>query len=151
MKSARVRQRIGRGAILCALLITFMLFQSGGVDGAAGKRIVEGLPPSRPAARPCCLLTNKRVFPWTLFPWVDPLFDPLERLDHQYGAGTWSYVRGAEVNGLTYTCSVGFIDLGHVRHVAALTYFYYGRLKEATKPGDQFKTVDHDGLSFSNV
>lgn len=136
---------------MCALLITFMLFQSGGVDGAAGKRIVEGLPPSRPAARPCCLLTNKRVFPWTLFPWVDPLFDPLERLDHQYGAGTWSYVRGAEVNGLTYTCSVGFIDLGHVRHVAALTYFYYGRLKEATKPGDQFKTVDHDGLSFSNV
>lgn len=51
----------------------------------------------------------------------------------------------AEVNGLAYTCSVGFIDLGHIRHVADLTYFYYGWLKEVAEPGDWLKTVNHGG------
>lgn len=140
-----MRRSAKKGAILCALLLALVLLQSGGVERATGKRVVENSSPSRPAARPCCLLARKQVFPWALFPWVDPLFDPSDKLTHRYGAGTWFYVRRAEVNGLAYTCSVGFIDLGHVRHVADLTH-YYGRLREVAGPGDGLRTVGHDGL-----
>lgn len=144
MRSSKIRQHAKKGVILCTL-IAIMLFQSG-TNITTGKRAVEGGTPSKPASRPCCLLSSKRVLPWAMFPWVDYIFDPSERLDHQYGAGTWSYVKRAEVNGLGYTCSVGFIDLGHVRHVADLTYYYYGWLKEATEPGDKLRTVGHDGV-----
>jgi hypothetical protein len=146
MSSSKIRQRAKKGVILCTLLLAIMLFQSSGTNITTGKRVVEGGTPSKPASRPCCLLSSKRVLPWGMFPWVDYIFDPSEQLDHQYGAGTWSYVKRAEVNGLGYTCSVGFIDLGHVRHVADLTYYYYGWLKEATEPGDKLRTVGHDGV-----
>lgn len=131
---------------LCALLFTIMFLQSGGTVRPTGQRVVENTLPSRPASRPCCLLASKRVFPWALFPWVDHVFDPSEKLTHRYGAGTWSYVKRAEGNGLTYTCAVGFIDLGHVRHVADLTYFYYGWLRETSELGDRLETVGHDGI-----
>lgn len=140
-----MRRGAKKVTILCALLLAILFIQSGGMDKAPGKRGVEGALPSKPASRPCCLLASKQVFPWALFPWVDPVFDPSEKLTHRYGAGTWSYVRRAEVNGLAYTCSVGFIDLGHVRHIADLTYFYYSWL-EAAEPGDRLKTVGHDGV-----
>ena len=126
--------------------LTFALFQSESLGGPTGKRIVEALLPNKPAARPCCLLAGELVLPWALFPKLDTVFDLSGRLDHQYGAGTWAYANRAEVSGLAYTCSVGFIDLGHVRHVADLTYYYYGWLHGATEPGDQLETVGHHGF-----
>jgi hypothetical protein len=145
MSGTTRRKRAKKGAILYVLLLALMLFQTGDMERASGRSVGTSLP-GRPAARPCCLLAYQPVFPWALFPWVDPLFDTSERLDHRYGAGIWSYVRRTEINGLVYTCSVGIIDLGHVRHVADLTYYYYGWLRQATEPGTSLQTVGHDGL-----
>lgn len=140
------RQRSKRALLACLFSLIFALFQSESLGGPTGKRTVEGSLPNKPAARPCCLLASQPALPWALFPQLDDVFDLSERLDHQYGAGIWAYANRAEVNGLAYTCSVGFIDLGHVRHVADLTYYYYGWLQGATDPGDELETVGHRGF-----
>ena len=125
-------------------LLTLILLQCADTNqiGYAGQ---ANALPRRPGARPCCLLASHAVMPWALFPWLDDVFDPSDNLAHHYGAGTWSYIGRAEVDGLAYTCSVGLLDLGHLRHVADLAYYYYRWLATVTKPGDGLETVGHSG------
>lgn len=125
-------------------LLTLILLQCGDTNQIGHLGQLNAFP-RRPGARPCCLLASHAVTPWALLPWLDYVFDPADDLSHHYGSGTWSYIGRTEVNGLAYTCSVGLLDLGHLRHVADLTYYYYRWLVELTKPGDSLKTVGHGG------
>jgi hypothetical protein len=84
------------------------------VSGAA---LLAGSLPGGPGFRGCCVIG------------FSPVFDPSSSTTHVFGGG------GSEAVGYVYTCAAGFLDLGHVRDVADLTYYYFKNLA---------KRLDHD-------
>lgn len=78
-----------------------------GVSGSEDKG-----PPS-PGKRPCCMLTPET-------PNGSQLLDATK-------LGSYK-LDGGDVVGIIYTCRGGFIDLGHLRDLAGLTYYYHHAL-----------------------
>jgi len=82
-----------------------------------------------PGARPCCLLID-----------TTPLgsnFGDLSSLKrHVYSAGRWEYMSGAEWSGIVYTCTLGFVDLGHMRDCIDQTRWLHDALTRKNKTGD---------------
>lgn len=116
---------------------------------SADRIVIAGSLPASPGSRPCCLLTKRRPFPFPLlFP--KQVVETNEKLEHRSGTGFWGWMFRCERSGLVYTCSAGFIDLGHLRDVADLTKYYYGWVGEKkagrNKAGDRFPTFNYKGI-----
>ncbi len=105
---------------------------------ADGDRTIAGAMPTSPGSRPCCMLTPDPVGGR-----IESVYDLTSKLDHLYGAGTFQYTRGVEISGLLYTCSLGFVDLGHTRETTDYTWFYFNwiRRKGKDKAGDTFSLL----------
>jgi Protein of unknown function (DUF4056) len=73
-------------------------------------------------------------------------FDPALpiTLDHISGTGLFGYLFGSELSGIVYTCSLGFLDIGHIRDLADLTSHYFTKLKARNGKG-HFDTFKHNG------
>jgi len=100
---------------------------------------------STPDMRPCCLLVDYD------FP-VDAAGNTVKNLGdlttigrHKYGAGMADYAGRTEWSGVVYTCSMGFVDLGHLRDCADLAPYYYDLLKTKNKAGDTIPEIREGG------
>jgi hypothetical protein len=90
---------------------------------------IRGVSPSSPTVRTCCIL-SERQFPR---PFKDNIFDyGKDKIDHKSGFAIPFF---KDVSGIVYTCSAGFIDLGHVRDNVDLTAYYYRRLQVSGREG----------------
>ncbi len=105
-----------------------------------GDRTIPGSMPASPGSRPCCMLQPDTIHP-IIGPPIEAIYDLTETGDHQYGAGMKQYLKGLEVSGLLYTCSLGFVDLGHTRETTDYTWYYFNwiRRKQKDKSGDTFQ------------
>jgi hypothetical protein len=103
-----------------------------------GSSSIAGGMPGSPGFRPCCLLAED-AGPF------DNFVDPTGSLNHKYGAGYSEYVLRIEISGLAYTCSLGFVDLGHIRDCIDLTRYYYEWIRRRRSAGDKFPTYHYGG------
>jgi hypothetical protein len=78
---------------------------------------------------------------------IDAVYDLTDNLEHHYGSGLAEYRSGAERSGLLYTCSLGFVDLGHSRETTDFTWYYFNWLRRRgkSKPGDTFALLGDFG------
>ena len=100
---------------------------------------------STPGMRPCCLLVDYD------FP-VDRAGNTIKKLGelsmiglHKYGAGMADYAGRTEWSGVVFTCSMGFVDLGHLRDCADLARYYYDLLKTENTAGDTVPEIREGG------
>lgn len=115
-------------------------------------KIVRGLIYREINERPCCLLTEHVVpqVPVISKIWPPNIIDPATELKHRFGTSKWGYFFRLERSGHTYTCNGGFIDLGHVRDVAEMTYFYLQQFRKKNRTGHELETATYqeDGSSI---
>jgi Protein of unknown function (DUF4056) len=108
---------------------------------ANGDRTIPGTMPASPGPRPCCMLQPDPIP--SPFGSIEAIYDLTAKLDHRYDIGKLGYARGQELSGLLYTCSLGFVDLGHSRETTDFTWFYFNwiRRRQKNKAGDTFQVL----------
>lgn len=109
------------------------------------RTVLQGSIPPGPGHRTCCMLTKKLPFPF--FPKDNDYniasLDDVTR-PHQYGkGGLYHRLRRTDGAGIIYTCRLGFIDLGHVRDLADLTWYYYKQIRNRR---DKIRPFAYDGV-----
>jgi hypothetical protein len=105
-----------------------------------------------PGKRACCMLTPNRI-PARIgtigHPDNDNIVEPVDLMEpHVYGVSGLIWVLQNPNNvGIIYSCDLGFIDLGHLRDLADLTFFYYKQidLGRKNKAGMKLKLFDYEG------
>jgi Protein of unknown function (DUF4056) len=89
-------------------------------SGTGPRRSFKGGWDRSPGVRSCCMLCDRKGGELGNF-----LDDEPDSYRHQYGS---SGLLPRDAVGLMYTCAGGFIDFGHLRDNADLTYYYFRAL-----------------------